>query len=205
MSKKTKESKKKNPLPVIVENRRSSEIPENMSLYLCSFTWQPQVFVNIENGEKQKIKMWTKGGNVSLTHELRKGRHVLAHEKVPKYIVDKEGKVLETIMVSKTRIVGKNYGFEALSSILSSIFPCSVEKAKELVKEAVDKNLAHPKFVLKSDLIPTSPDKYVGKNGWVIIADYPNSDKMQENINSALKIQGSSLRARWGLKWRLQE
>ena len=77
-----------------------------------------------------------------------------------------------------------------------------------LVKEAVDKNLKHPKLVLKSDLVPTSPDKYskMGlKNSWVCIADYPSSDEIQENVNKVLKLQGSPLRAKFGLRWKLSE
>ena len=205
MSEKTKESKKRPLLPIVVETEKSSEIPKGLNLYLCSFTWQPKVFVNIENGEKSKIKMWSFGGLVFLNPALRSGRHVLEHVKVPKYITDKEGKVLETLMVNKTKIIGREYGYEALASTLSAIFPCSVQRAKELVAEGLSKNLKHAKIVLRSDLIPTSPQRYQGENGWVILNDYPSSDAMQSSINEALKKTGSPLRARFGLRWRLQE
>lgn len=208
MSEKSEKTKKTPPLPIIVETEKSSEIPEGMNLYLISFTWQPKIFVNLETGEKVKIKMWTRGGNVLLSHELRRGRHVLENVKIPKHIVNKKGEIVETVTVNKTRIVGREYGYKALASILSAIYPCSVEKAKSLVQEAISKNLSHPKLVLKSDLVPTSPQLYekMGlKNEWVILNDFPSSDVMQENINKSLKAQNSPLRAKFGLRWRLQE
>lgn len=201
MSKKTEKPK----LPVIVESEVESEIPSGLNLYLCSFTWNKKVFVNIETGAKTKIKMWTKGGNVWLSPVLKNGRHILSHIKIPKHIVNKKGEIVETRMVNKTKIVGREFGYKALSSILSAIYPCSTERAKELVKEALDKQIAHAKLVLKSDLVPTSPQRYEGKNEWVCIADYPSSDQIQADINKVLKAQGSPLRARFGLKWRLQE
>ena len=140
---------------------------------------------------------------------LKAGRHILKNEMVPKYITDENGKVLEKKLVNKTRIVGKEFGFEALASLLSAIYPCSVQKAKELVREAQNKQIRHAKLVLKSDLeIPTSPQLYekMGlKNEWRIVSDYPSLDEMEKRINETLKAQNSPLRARFGLRWRLQE
>ncbi len=204
MSTKNKEPEKAI-LPIIVESSENREIPEGLNLYLISFKWIKQEFVNIESGEKTKIKFWTKGGLVSLTTVLKNGRHVVVHEKVPKYILDKKGVVLEKKMVNKTRITGREYGFKALASILSAIYPCSVKKAKELVKEALSKRIPHAKLVLLSDLVPTSRDRYQGKNEWVVLNDYPSSDEIQKNVNSVLNSQGSPLRARFGLRWKLQE
>jgi hypothetical protein len=204
-----KKLEKKKPLPIIVEEETSKgDIPKGLNLYLISFKWIKRKFVNLNDGSEVKIKFWTRGGNVILSPVLRAGRHVVVHEKVPKYILDAEGKVLQKKMVSKTRIIGKEFGYKALASILSAIYPSSIEEVKRLVKEAVDKNLKHPKLVLKSDLVPTSPDKYekMGfENSWVCIADYPSSDEIQVNVNKVLKAQGSPLRARFGLKWKLAE
>jgi hypothetical protein len=197
--------KNKQQLPVIVESEENRDIPEGLQLYLISFKWMKRRFVNLETGEEVKIKFWTKGGNVLLTPVLRKGRKILEHGKETKYITDAEGKIIDKKVVNKTRIVGREYGYKALASLLSAIYPCSVEKAKELVKEAISKNIRHTKLVLKSDLTPTSPDRYEGKNQWVVISDYPSTDKIEENVNAVLKAQGSPLRARFGLKWRLAE
>ena len=204
MSTKNKEPEKAI-LPIIVESSENREIPEGLNLYLISFKWVPQEFVNLESGEKVKIKFWTRGGNVSLSSVLKAGRHVVVHEKVPKYILDKDGRVIEKKMVSKTRIVGREYGYKALASILSAIHPCSIEKAESLVKEALNKRIFHGKIVLASDLVPTSRDRYQGKNEWILVSDYPSNDEIQKNMNKVLKAQGSPLRARFGLKWRLQE
>ncbi len=208
MSAKNKELETEIISPIIIESEANLEIPQGLNLYLISFKWIPQEFVNLESGTKIKIKFWTKGGLVSLTTVLRNGRHVVVHEKVPKYIVDKKGIVLETRMINKTRITGREFGFKALASIMSAIFPCTPKKAEELVREALDKRISHAKLILKSDLLPTSPDKYrkMGlKNGWVMVSDYPSSDEIQKNVNEVLKLQRSPLRARFGLKWRLQE
>ena len=207
MSTKNIEPEKKAVLPIIIESSKNREIPEGLNLYLISFKWIKQEFINLETGEKVKIKFWTKGGNVSLTSVLKNGRHAVVHEKMPKYILDKKGVVLEKKMFSKTRIVGREFGYEALASILTAIYPCSVQKARELVKEALDKRINHAKLVLLSDLCPTSIDKYkkMGfSNSWVCIANYPSSDEIQANVNEVLKKQGSPLRARLGLKWKLQ-
>ena len=197
----------KQTLPIQLEPEVNKDI-RGINLYICSFTWNQRPFVNVESGEKTKIKMWCFGGLVLLNSTLKSGRHILVHEKVPKYITNQKGEVLETKILNKTRIIGKEYGFEALSSTLSAIYPCSVEKAKELVREAKNKQIKHAKLVLKSDLeIPTSPQLYekMGlKNEWVVISDYPSLDEMEEKINEILKRQGSPLRARFGLKWRLQ-
>lgn len=208
MNEKEKKTKKNLALPIIVESDKSQDITKGMNLYLCSFTWKKKNFINLENGEKTKVKVWTFGGLVFLNPSLDKGRHVLSHTKEPKHITNQKGEIVETVTVSKTRIVGRNYGYEALASILSAIYPCTVEKAKSLVQEGLAKNLKHAKLVLRSDLIPTSRDLYekMGlKNEWIIIADYPSSDVMQSRINESLKLQGSPLRAKFGLKWRLTE
>ena len=204
-----KKLEKKKPLPIIVEEETSKgDIPKGLNLYLISFKWIKRKFVNLNTGEEVKIKFWTKGGNVFLNPVLRAGRHILENVQEPKYILDAEGKVLSKKMVNKTKIIGKEYGFKALSSILSAIFPCSTEKAKSLVKEALDKQIAHAKLVLKSDLVPTSPDKYekMGlKNEWKIVSDYPSSDEIQANVNKVLKAQGSPLRAKFALRWVLKD
>lgn len=205
MSAKTKMEKVESQLPIIVESEENRDIPKGLNLYIISFKWMKRRFVNLETGEKVKIKFWTKGGNVWLNPMLRSGRHVLEHYKDVKYITDPEGKVLDKKTVNKTRIVGKEYGYKALASLLSAIYPCTVEKAQELVKEALDKQIRHAKIVLKSDLIPTSPDKYTGENSWVIISDFPSTDQIEENVNKVLKAQGSPLRARFALKWKLAE
>jgi hypothetical protein len=207
MSKKNKETKQT--LPIIVEEETSKgDIPKGLNLYLISFKWIKRKFVNLNDGSEVKIKFWTRGGNVILSPVLRAGRHVVVHEKVPKYILDAEGKVLSKKMVNKTKIVGKEYGFKALSSILTAIFPCSTERVKELVKEALDKQITHAKLVLKSDLVPTSRDKYekMGlKNGWKIVSDYPSTEQIEASVNKVLKAQNSPLRAKFALKWRLAE
>jgi len=207
MSAKTKQTNQT--LPVIVEEETSKgDIPKGLSLYLISFKWMKRRFVNLETGEEVKIKFWTKGGNVLLNPVLSAGRHVLEHGTIQKHFTDSEGKIIETKTFNKTRIVGKEYGYKALASLLSAIFPCDIQKAKSLVQEALDKQIKHAKLVLKSDLVPTSPDNYkkMGQeNSWVCIADYPSTDQIEANVNEVLKAQGSSLRARFGLKWRLQE
>jgi hypothetical protein len=200
-----KQEKKKPMLPIIVETEKSQEIPKGLNLYLCSFTWQPKIFVNIETGRKSKIKFWTFGGLAFLNPALRSGRNIVIHEKIPKHITNQKGEIVETKIVNRSRSIGKAYGFEALASTLSAIYPCSTEGAKALVGEAISKNLRHAKIVLRSDLIPTSPQRFEGKNEWVILADYPSTDTLEKKINEVLKAQGSPLRARFGLKWRLQE
>lgn len=180
-----KEAKKKLMLPIIVKSEHQREIPKNIQFYIMSFKWIPQKFVNLETGEEVEIKFWTKGGNVPLTR--------LCNE-VGRPIVGKDNK-----------LIGREYGFKALASVLNAIYPCTVEKAKELVQEAVDKQIKHAKLVLKSDLIPTSPNKYNGENEWLVIANYPTTDELQSKINEELKKLGSPLRARFGLKWKLED
>ncbi len=194
----------KQTLPIQLEPEVNRDI-QGINLYLCSFTWNQRPFVNVESGEKIKIKMWSFGGLVLLNPTLKSGRHILVHEKVPKYITNQKGEVLETKILNKTKIIGKEYGFEALSSTLSAIYHCSVEKAKQLVKEAKNKQIKHAKLVLKSDLVPTSPQRFQGQNEWVIISDYPSLDEMETKINETLKAMKSPLRAKFGLRWRLVE
>jgi len=115
----------KQTLPIQLEPEVNRDI-QGINLYLCSFTWNRRPFVNIQTGQKQKIKLWCFGGLVLLNNSLKAGRHILVHEKVPKYITNQKGEVIETRYVNKTKIVGKNYGFEALASILSVIEECSL-------------------------------------------------------------------------------
>lgn len=203
----TKNKEIKPTLPIIIEEETSKgDIPKGLSLYLISFKWMKREFVNLNDGSEVKIKFWTKGGNVFLTPVLSAGRHILHHGTEQKHYTNAKGEIIETKTFNKTKIIGREYGFKALASILSAIFPCTIEKAKELVKEALDKRIAHAKLVLRSDLCPTSPDMYAKmglENGWVMISDYPDTESIEASVNAVLKAQNSPLRAKFALRWKL--
>lgn len=186
-------------LPIITEKEVKPE-PLAIAIYTVVMGWRNKTFVDLETGKKVPSKLWEFIGLVPLNGAYRNGRKVLEH-RITKAKTE-TGIIVER---SKTYVVGKVYGFEAVAQALSGRFPITTEKTKRLIDNAMRNQMNHVKFVLKSDLVPTSIDRYVGKNEWTIVANYPSRNKIYEKINKALKDSGSSLRVRAGLKYKLIE
>jgi len=189
-------------LPVKIKKKIVDEIPFNF--HLIAFKWIPQRFVNIETGETVEIEFWTRCGNLGgIRHMTRVGRNVLEETDVPREVKNEKGEII-FIRKKMHKVIGKVYGKECLRQILNSRFPCTMEEVDRILRETKAMGAVRaPKLVLKSDLVPTSIDRYEGKNGWIVLADYPTSDALQNKINETLKKIGSPLRARFGLKWKL--
>lgn len=191
----SKESKQKPMVPIIAEKEPQRIL--HVILSVGSFRWDNQKFVNLTTGEKVMGKMWRLVGSASMYSVQKSGVKILEHYED---IDPKTGKPKNF-----TKIVGHVYGYEAIARSLSGIFPCSIGEAKKLVRQARDRQIRHVLLVLKSDLVPTSPDRYLGENGWVMLAKYPDRDDIDKKINQALKASGSPLRVEVGLLRRIVE
>jgi len=166
-------------LPIIPSKKVIDEIPMK-SLSVYAFRWEKKPFVDLETGEEIYADMWCMVASADL------------------------GKIVRTgVKTSVKKPYNYVYGYEALSHSLSQIFPCSVEHAKKMIEQAKAQNIRSVKFCLKSDLVPTSKERYTGENKWVCLAQYPLD--MDKRINEALKLTDSTLRLKRGLKWKLHE
>ena len=191
----SKESKQKPMVPVIAEKEPQRIL--DVVLSVGSFRWDNQTFVNLQTGEKVKGKMWRLVGSASMYSVQKSGVKILEYY---------EGEDPNTgKMRNFTRVVGKVYGYEAIARSLSGIFPCSIEEAKRLVQQARERQIRHVLLVRKSDLVPTSPDRYLAENGWVMLAKYPDRDDIDKKVNETLKTSGSPLRVEIGLLRRIVE
>lgn len=200
MSQKTK-AKKISPIEVSEQPQRIKGI----TLDVGAFRFDYQEFVNLEDGSEVKGKMWKFIASASLVSIQRQGRKIVEQRQERVLIKNTKGEVVDTVMQNKAQIVGKSYGYKALSEALSAILPISEEQTKKLIEQAKRQGLGHAIFVRKSDLVPTSPDRYEGKNEWLLMARYPKIEIMESRINQALKASGSPLRVKSGLKWKLEE
>lgn len=200
MSEKTK-AKKISPIEVSEQPQRIIGI----SLDVGAFRWDKQDFVNLEDGSEVKGKMWKFIGSVSLLSIQKLGRKVVEQRQKRVLIKNTKGEVVDSVTQNKAQIVGKVHGCEAIAGALSAILPISTEETKRLIEQAKKNGLGHAIFVCKSDLVPTSRERYQGKNEWMLMAKYPKPEVMEARINEALKISGSSLRVKTGLKWKLEE
>ena len=179
----TKETKKeKEPIIPIIAEEEGEKIT-GIELSVGAFRWADITYVNIETEKKVRGKIWELVGSASLVPIQMRGRKVLKGNK----------------------IVGRVYGFKAIAQALAGRFPCSVEEAKKLVEEAKASGSRHILLILQSDLTPTSPEKFMGKNKWIAITNFPDTQTMHLKLNKALKASGSPLRIETALRRRLVE
>ena len=181
---------KASPVKIKKGKKPKGEFPK---FSILAFRWMSQTFYSLDTGEAQEGEMWKPTGSVSLVTLMTGGRKKITGVKFT-------GNPPRRSFTHK-----RVFGAEALALALSGIFPCTVEEAETLIKQAKARQIGDPIAVLKSDLVPTSPDRFEGENGWLIVQKYPSSDEMAKRVNDALKKAGSSLRTKRGLKYRLVE
>lgn len=179
----SKKETQKSVLPVITKEEISPK-PLPIAVFLPVFRWIDKKFLDTSTGQEIMGKYW---GFIGLTN-LGRVYHVGRKRQ------SKQGGAL---------LGPKVYGFEALAQALSSRFPVSASEVERMIREATAREDNNCKFVLRSDLVPTSPNRFFGENGWVLVSDYPSTDKTYEKINKALKASGSNLRIQSGLKYKM--
>ncbi|MHC3130332.1 MAG: hypothetical protein IBV52_09690 [Candidatus Bathyarchaeota archaeon] len=189
-----------NKLPVIVGQELKPD-PLPIQVYQSVFRFTVQNFIDLETQRTVKGKLWKFVCNNPMNSIYRNGRPRFGESKRYK-IRTVSGEIVER---ESRETKGKVFGYQALADALSTRFPITPEKVQEMIEKAITRNDSHVKFVLISDLVPTSIDRFSGKNGWKLISDYPSTDKIYQKINKALKASGSSLRIEAGLKTKIIE
>lgn len=172
-----------------IKTKESKKVkPLPIRIYLVVLRWMDKIFINLQTQEEIKSQIWGFVGLVPLNSVYENGRKFR----------DIHGKI---------SLHNKVYGYKAVAEALSDSrgLKISASEVKELLEDAISKQINHGKFVLESDLIPTSPDQFEGENKWVFIANYPNSDIMGRKINEQLKALGSPLRIASKLKTKIVE
>lgn len=193
-------------LPIKPSPKRKKENALPISLYLPVFRWCDQKFLNLNDQSEEYHQIWKFTSLVYLNTQFNSGRKVFGE--LEKYKVRAvNGEIIE---VEKRKLKGKEFGFKALASALSANrgLKISPEEVQILVEDAISKNLNHAKVVLESDLYPTDPQifKEMGlKNRYLIVANVPDSNKMNRRINEQLKKSGSPLRIQKQLKTKIVE
>lgn len=187
------------PIIPIITGDEIEPAPLPIAVYQCVFRFVEKPFIDTETQQISKGKLWMFVCNNPMNSIYRKGRKVFGENK--KYKVRTvAGEIVER---ESRETKGKVFGYRALADALSARFPITEQRVQELLEDAIRKNVNHVKFCLKSDLVPTSPDRYVGKNEWVLVGDYPKTDVIYQKINEALKESGSTLRVKAGLRFKM--
>jgi len=174
-------------LPIKTKEKRKVK-PLPIRFYNPVFRWDDETFLNLETGEEEKHDIWKFRALVPLNSVFEIGRKFR----------DIHGKI---------SLKKKVYGYQAVADALSDSrgVPISAEQVKALLDDAISKQIGHGKFVLKSDLVPTSPDLFDGENGYLFVADIPNSNVLGQKINEALKKAGSPLRIQKKMRFKVVE
>lgn len=176
-------------LPIKPSPKRKKDNALPISLYLPVYRWHDQKFLNLNDQSEENHQIWKFTSMVFLNPQYNNGRRVR----------DIHG-----------NISVKEYGYSALASALSDCkgVKISPEEIQVLVEDAIAKNLSHAKVVLESDLYPTDSQTFKDmghKNRFLIVADVPDTNKMNRKINQQLKKAGSPLRIQEAIKTKIIE
>lgn len=173
--------------------RKEKRIHENslpIQVYLPVYRYVEKRMINLETQGEEEHLVWLFVAQVNLNSQFNNGRKY----RDARGIVDKN---------PNKRV----FGYEALSQALTDArgLPILAEDCERLVKDAIDRQIPHAKFILKSDLVPCSPDQYKEKNEWLVVANLPSSDDVYRKINVQLRELKSPLRIKSGLKTKIVE
>lgn len=171
--------------------RKEKKVFENqlpIQCYLPVYRYVEKRFINLETQDEEEHLIWTFVAQCNLNSQFNNGR---------------KAKNEHGIVDLKKRV----YGYEALAQALSETrcLPITAKEVERLVKDSIDRQIPHAKFILASDLTPCSPDQYVGQNKWLVVANLPSSDDIYRKINVQLREMKSPLRIKSGLKTKIVE
>jgi hypothetical protein len=190
----------------IKKSKKESKGKLPIQIYLGVFRWIETEFINLQTQTIEEHELWEFVTNDNLNNQFKNGRKTFGE--IEKYKTrNVRGEIVEC---ERRELKGRVFGYKAVADALSEVrgLPISEEKVKEMIQSAINSQISHAKFVLESDLYPTSPQLYkeMGlKNKWLILADIPNSDIMHKKVNEQLKKAGSPLRIEKAIKTRIVE